>query len=680
MKRLLFFLVLLMTGQALYAQENEEVNLKEVTVEAAKTITKADGRLIFPSKSQKEAATNGYSLLGKLALPSIRVDEVLHTVTALDHQGMVQVRINGAIASKAELLGLNPKIVRNVDFIDTPGVRYGEGVAYIIDIRTTRADRGYTIGADLSNTLTAWNGNDAVYGKVNVGKSEIGLTYNFSYQDFRGTRTREEADYLLNDGTHYLVTRQDKSDRSRQFNHTVQLKYNLADSSNYVFQAILSGDWGHVPNNFTERAIQDGTTSYLSSSQYHNRNFSPTLDLYFFRKLGSHQTFTANMVATHISNDSHSADTEGGYYAYDVAGRTWSLISEGIYENQFKPFTLSVGVKHLIKYTKNNYRGDVSSINLLHNSNLYSFVELKGKIGKWRYVGGLGVSNARYSQSDKHYNFWLFRPKATLAYDLTDGLMLKYSFELLQYTSQVAMISDTRIRQNSREWIVGNPNIEPNRVITHQWVLAFTRPRLSSSLMAEYRLNHHPNMASYTRSADNQFFYTQVNQRHINMFYVRGYAQYDVVPNKLTVTADGGIYRFFNIGNDYAHYLTTYNGNIAVQAYLGKWTLTAFADTGWKFMEGETRHHFATTADLTCSYRLGRCDISLYWQHPFNAHPREIHEGLVNQFIHKNTTQRIREYGNMITLNLSWKLNKGKKTVDIQKKIDNKDNQTGILR
>jgi hypothetical protein len=34
------------------------------------------------------------------------------------------------------------------------------------------------------------------------------------------------------------------------------------------------------------------------------------------------------------------------------------------------------------------------------------------------------------------------------------------------------MISDTKIRQNSMEWTVGNPNIEPNRVIKHQVMLA----------------------------------------------------------------------------------------------------------------------------------------------------------------------------------------------------------------
>ena len=34
------------------------------------------------------------------------------------------------------MLSLDPKLVKNIDFIDNPGVRYGENIAYVIDIKT----------------------------------------------------------------------------------------------------------------------------------------------------------------------------------------------------------------------------------------------------------------------------------------------------------------------------------------------------------------------------------------------------------------------------------------------------------------------------------------------------------------------------------------------------------------
>ena len=56
-------------------------------------------------------------------------------------------------------------------------------------------------------------------------------------------------------------------------------------------------------------------------------------------------------------------------------------------------------------------------------------------------------------------------------------------------------------------------------------------------------------------------------------------------------TRSGGIYRFFNYSEDYTHTYTSFNGGCSLQAYLGRWTLGAYADNGWNFMEGEHRRH-----------------------------------------------------------------------------------------
>lgn len=52
--------------------KNEKpVKLSGVTIEATRVIQKPDGQLIFPSKTQRNSSTNGYSLLAKLSLPRI---------------------------------------------------------------------------------------------------------------------------------------------------------------------------------------------------------------------------------------------------------------------------------------------------------------------------------------------------------------------------------------------------------------------------------------------------------------------------------------------------------------------------------------------------------------------------------------------------------------------------------
>ena len=131
MKRF-FIWAMLMASLATSAQK--EVELQEVTVQGSKVVQRVDGQTIYPTRQQLESSTNGYSLLSKLTLPHLRVDPVMHTITALSNIGSVQVRINDIVASKEDLLALDMKAVKHIDYIDNPGVRYGEGIAYVVNI------------------------------------------------------------------------------------------------------------------------------------------------------------------------------------------------------------------------------------------------------------------------------------------------------------------------------------------------------------------------------------------------------------------------------------------------------------------------------------------------------------------------------------------------------------------
>ena len=351
----------------------QSIELGEVEVKAARIVHKTDGLLLYPSDAQKEASSSGYSVLQKLSLPNIRIDEDARNVSTIDNKGSVQLRINGIIVDQAEMLSLDPKSIRKIDFIDNPGVRYGDGVAYVIDITTRRATSGYTVGTFLSQSLNAENGNYTVYGKWNTGKSELSLNYDFGYKDFDGNRMEETAYYHLNGGSVYTIQRNDIASRSRRFNNRVKLTYNLADSTRYVFQASLSGDFSHVPGDFNRKSVIDGTEEYIAIQQDNSRTGSPVLDLYYFQQLTPRQSVTLNAVGTYIDTNSSTSYDEGSPYRYNVDGKTYSLMSEAIYENKLKPFTLSTGINYSQKYTNNTYTGDVSSLTLMHNNRFYLF-------------------------------------------------------------------------------------------------------------------------------------------------------------------------------------------------------------------------------------------------------------------------------------------------------------------
>ncbi len=348
-----------------------------------------------------------------------------------------------------------------------------------------------------------------------------------------------------------------------------------------------------------------------------SRSSSPSIDIYYHQDFRQHQSLTANIVGTYIKTTGDVENNEGSDYRYTTDGQTYTLWSEAIYENRLKPFTVSSGAQFAQRYSHNIYQGDVDATNDMHTSSLYLFLQLKGHLGQFSYMGGLGVSRRYYRQADTKQNFWLFRPKLTVSYPLADRLKLKYDFEITQHTSQIALVSDVSIKQNSMETILGNPDIHPNRMTSHHLLLSYNTPRFTSELQGYYRINSHCNLEKYIRQ-NCHFYQTQTNaDNECSFFYVESYNQWDMIPDKLTATVYGGIYRFFS--------------------------------------------------------------ISLLAQYPFSQHPLANKTEVMGRYVQKGISQHSRDYGNMLTLKLSYRLDHGRKYRDIQRSMNHSYKETGIL-
>ena len=677
--RAILFLLLL-TLPSLAQEVEPTVELGEVEVKADRIIKKTDGMLLYPSEQQKTSSRSGYSLLQQLTLPNIRVDEVGHTISAIDQRGSVQIRINGIIVDKAEMLSLDPKSIRSIHFIDNPGVRYGDGIAYVIEITTRRADNGYTLGTSFTQALTTRQGDYTVYGKWNTGKSELSLNYSIGYQNYSDLRTEETAHYHLNDGSVYTIQRNDLASRNQSLNNQLKLTYNLADSTRYVFQASLSGDFSHVPNNFNQKQIVDGEQTYTALEQQQSRSGSPVLDLYYFQQFTPRQSLTLNAVGTYIGTRSSDSYDEGSPYSYDVDGRTYSLLSEAIYENQLKPFTLSAGLNYSQKYTNNEYTGDVSAATPIHHNRVYLFSEIKGLWGNLRYSAGIGGSYLHYRQQVHSYDYWSFCPKAALSYNFTHALQLSYNFQMNERTSRVAIISDASIRNNRMEWTVGSPDLKPNREMYHLLRLTYTNNRLQASLEGFYKQCLRPNMAVYERTADDRFIYTQRNQKEIDALNAMAYASYWLLPEKLSVTAYGGLFRCFNFGQDYTHCYTSYFVTGAVNAYLGNLSLHAYADNGSRFLEGENKGYSGGDITLKAAYSYKDWQFALIWQQPFQHKYKLFESEVLNRNLQKRTALYSGDACNLVNLTVTWRLSKGRKFRDVERSIQLKDKDTEIIR
>lgn len=681
MKRFITFSFLLSTAAITFAQNvDKSITLDEVTVRASKVVNKPDGMVIYPTDSQRQASTNGYSFLEKLTLPNLRVDNINHTISAIDNRGGVQLRINGIIVDKTEMTALDPKDILRIDFIDKPGVRYGESLAYVINIITRRNDSGYSVGTDITSAITTIQGDGMVYGKWNKGKSEWSVSYDINGGKSKGSNILQNANYTLTDGSIYTIERNDVETLRKYISHNAKLTYNWADSTATVFQTSLSGALNKTPDNYSIKEIIDGNHSYKATSRDGSKDLSPVLDIYFFRQLTPKQSIIANAVGTFISTKTNSFYDEGTPYIYNVDGKSASLLSEMIYENRLKPFTLSAGLNYRYKHTRNDYTGDASARTRMNDNKLYAFGEIKGSIKQFQYSLGTGVSYIHYTQNEHTYNFWSYRPKLTLTYNPSNELQMSYTFQMQERTSRIAMTSDAAIRTNSMEWTVGNPDLKPSRDMEHRLLVSYNTNRLQSFIEGYYKQCRRPNMAHYERTDDNRFIYTQINQKEIDVLDITAYAGYWLLPEKLQVAANGGMYRCFNFGYDYTHCYTSWFYVGSITAYLGKFYLRGYIDNGTRFLEGESKSYNGAYSALQASYNLKNWQFSLTWANPLCSNYKSFENELLNRNLYKHSIGYYKDSGNCISLNIVWRLNRGRNHQSAEKRINLKDTDNGIMK
>lgn len=681
MKRFITFSLLLSTAAITFAQNvDKSITLDEVTVRASKVVNKPDGMVIYPTDSQRQASTNGYSFLEKLTLPNLRIDNINHTISAIDNRGGVQLRINGIIVDKPEMTALDPKDILRIDFIDKPGVRYGESLAYVINIITRRNDSGYSVGTDITSAITTIQGDGMVYGKWNKGKSEWSVSYDINGDKSKGSKILQNANYTLTDGSIYTIERNDVETLRKYISHNAKLTYNWADSTATVFQTSLSGALNKTPDNYSIKEIIDGNHSYKATSRDGSKDLSPVLDIYFFRQLTPKQSIIANAVGTFISTKTNSFYNEGTPYIYNVDGKSASLLSEMIYENRLKPFTLSTGLNYRYKHTRNDYTGDATAKTRMNDNKLYAFGEIKGSIKQFQYSLGTGVSYIHYTQNEHTYNFWTYRPKLTLTYNPSNELQMSYTFQMQERTSRIAMTSDAAIRTNSMEWTVGNPDLKPSRDMEHRLLVSYNTNRLQSFIEGYYKQCRRPNMAHYERTDDNRFIYTQINQKEIDVLDITAYAGYWLLPEKLQVAANGGMYRCFNFGYDYTHCYTSWFYVGSITAYLGKFYLRGYIDNGTRFLEGESKSYNGAYSALQASYNLKNWQFSLTWANPLCSNYKSFENELLNRNLYKHSIGYYKDSGNCISLNIVWRLNRGRNHQSAEKRINLKDTDNGIIK
>lgn len=667
--------------------------LGEVSVTASATVKKVDRQIVYPSEKQLKLSTSGYDLLARLMLPDLQVDPIQNTISTLNG-GSVEVRINDVKATHAQVSALRPSEVVRVEYIDNPGVRYGDtNVGAVINYIVRRRTNGISGGIEGMNAVTTGFGNDNVYLKANSGKSEFGVDYFISYRNYDDRYSEGYDRFSMPDGTSHRRTLEPVSVPFGYTQQTIEASYNLTEPDKYVLNILFTDEiMGTGKQDFAQRIIETGQPDLTFFKHGEDHSNTPSLDVYYSLNLPRKQKLTANVVGTYIGTDyvydyrEYEVPEETlSHYAYSTDGKRYSLIGEAIYSKEWDKVVLSAGVKGNTAYTKNVYTGSEGKALHMHNSSLYGYLQLQGQWKKLNYMVGAGLMRQAFSESDNSFTYYTFRPSVSLSVPLLKNTQLRYSFSINPSTPSLSQLSDVTQQNNNLELTRGNRDLDPYRGYNNQLTFSWNTKRVNTQLTGSYYYYDSPIMTSIRPVQDDggQYLleYAYENGKSHQSAGGRLNVQWKIIPDVLNISAYGAVNWYRSEGADFSNEYTSWRGGVTLSAYYKQFALMAGASTRPKSLYGYYINYGEQNSYVQLTYTYKTLTVGAACLYPFTPQGWTGGSRVTGSpYVEKKSWTHIKDNGNMFCLYFNWKFNSGRKYQGGRKTMNNKDSDSGIVK
>lgn len=669
------------------AIDSTSVSLDEVVVTASHVINQIDRKIVLPTAHQLKASTNGLSLLQNMKLSRIQVDPVNYKI-AVSGGGTAQLRINGVKAEVQEVMGLRPEDILRIEHHDDPGLRF-EGADAVIDFITRRKDSGGYIAIDTQNSPHVLFGDNNITAKLNHKKTEIGLRYYGRYRTNINMWRENTEHFNYVDGITFTRREDGLRDQFSEYGHYLNMSYNYQEPDKWMFQATLRGNFYGMPkNNFTSYLypVNDSSDRVLMKDYTSDKRHAPALDLYYQRNLKNKQTLILNVVGTYNnSNDertyqeSKEDDLLTDIFS-SVDGDKYSVIGEGIYEKMFTKGKLSVGIRHTQSITDNEYRehdGNIYARTEMEQADTYAYAEYSGKINKFSYSLGVGGTRSWFSQSDKGYTDYRFRPTVRMTYNFTDNTFLRYRGNIASSAPSLSDLSNVEQLIDSLQIRRGNPNLKPVTRYTNSLYFNHQKGLFSGNLYIFHQYQKNPIMDEIFLEND-LFVRTKDNQRSWQKLNTELEVKFGPIRDILTISLTGGLNYFDSRGNNYHHTYDNWYYRVELMANYKNWTAMFQLQSHNNDFYGETLEYGENFHLFGIMYRHKQWNLGILTFNPFSDNYKRGSQNFSDAAPSQNWWY-IKETSRLFVAKISWNFSFGRKYQAGSKRLNNEDNDIGVM-
>ena len=660
------------------------VSLDEVVVRGDAVIKKSDRQMILPTQEQKQAATNGINLLQQIPISRISVSPIDKSIrTTLGEE--VQLRINGVEATREEVSAIRPTDVIRVEYHDNPGLRYGGAVA-VLDYIVRKKEDGGNIAGDFTNGITHLGyGEYNFSAKYNWKKSAISAVASWQRRDLEWTRENYE-DFVYPDYTVHNIELGEPT--QVKFNYiNFALNYNRTDDRS-VFNIALRNSYDDKPNAVTDRnsTLYQGDKIYSISDKLQQRSYIPSLDIYYQLNLKNDQHLYFDVVGTYINSSSNrqysmieigTEDNNRPAIISQTEGDKYSIIGEAIYERPLGKGKMTAGIKHIQAYMNNIYDGNISTKVSMNTAESYLFAEYNQTVGRFTYVVGIGCMRTWYQQGELSQEKYILRPTITLSYNAPKNFYFRYNVYMSGYSPSLSDLSDVTQEIDIYQVRRGNPNLRSVTFVSNSLTASWKCKYVSIELFGRYSYDHKPIMEE-TLFEDNKFVRTMDNQKGFHRLNLQSTIQIYPWKEYIMIKLNPFFNRYISNGNNYTHTHSNIGFRGSIVGMYKHWVIMTEMSTSQHDLWGETLSRGEALHSIAVGYNHDKFSIQGMILNPFTKRYEQGVENLSELAPNKQLAYST-QLSRIVMLNLSFNLDFGKQYRNGGKRINNSDNDSGIL-
>ena len=281
------------------------------------------------------------------------------------------------------------------------------------------------------------------------------------------------------------------------------------------------------------------------------------------------------------------------------------------------------------------------------------------------------------SQADNSLSSLIFRPRLSLAYNVTNSLVIKYTGYVSGYAPSLSNMSDVSQDIDIYQLRRGNPNLKAVTFVSNSLSVDWATKWLNVGLYGRYSYDHKPIMEE-TLLENQRFVRTMNNQRGFHRINTRIDFKLHPFGDWLSLQVTPFFNRFVSNGNHYTHTHSNWGMRGQLLAMYKQWLLAAEMETSQHSLWGETLDKEEAGHNIALGYNKDKWAVQLVVANPFTTlYTTEVEN--LSRIAPANKLAYSRNLRRILMINVSFNLDFGKAKTAGNKRITNTDENTGVL-